>query len=243
MLARLGAGGDVCIYTYAETHLIVNVAGYITGPPPPSPGPACPLPGRPYDFFVAGTTAEVAGVAIGYSFVLRTLPGDLQPVAVSLPPLTPLEMTGRGRLLGDFDVWAEVTAPDSTTGWISMFDLVYPGPYVEVTDRALAALGTAPRASTVVEVGDTVVAALVPSHPDATPTRIVNVRVHTSGTVAESAYDTFPGEFFGDDTSVGSRYHVRARLVASNPPVYEFDNVFEQALCSRGLDQSTGFCV
>lgn len=40
--ARLGAGGRICLFTVGATHLIVDVAGYITGTPPPSAGPACP---------------------------------------------------------------------------------------------------------------------------------------------------------------------------------------------------------
>lgn len=41
VIARLGAGGALCIYTQAATHLIVDVAGYMTGPAPPQAGPTC----------------------------------------------------------------------------------------------------------------------------------------------------------------------------------------------------------
>jgi hypothetical protein len=42
VIARLGAGGALCIYTQAAAHLIVDVAGYITGPAPAAAGPTCP---------------------------------------------------------------------------------------------------------------------------------------------------------------------------------------------------------
>jgi hypothetical protein len=40
--ARLGAGGNICLFTIGSSHLIVDVAGYIVGTPPPGAGPACP---------------------------------------------------------------------------------------------------------------------------------------------------------------------------------------------------------
>jgi hypothetical protein len=42
VIARLGAGGALCIYTQAAAQLIVDVAGYITGPAPAAAGPTCP---------------------------------------------------------------------------------------------------------------------------------------------------------------------------------------------------------
>jgi hypothetical protein len=42
VIARLGAGGSLCIYNQAALHLIVDVAGYITGPAPPAAGATCP---------------------------------------------------------------------------------------------------------------------------------------------------------------------------------------------------------
>ncbi len=44
VIARVGAGGEVCIFTSATTHVVVDVSGYFTGPPPPAAGPACPDP-------------------------------------------------------------------------------------------------------------------------------------------------------------------------------------------------------
>jgi len=41
-IARLGIGGDICVFTSAPTNVIVDVAGYFTGTPPPSAGGGCP---------------------------------------------------------------------------------------------------------------------------------------------------------------------------------------------------------
>ena len=46
-IARVGAGGQICLYTFGSTHLIVDVAGWLTGPPPPSSGAPCPADPTP----------------------------------------------------------------------------------------------------------------------------------------------------------------------------------------------------
>ena len=42
VIARLGSGGTLCLFNSGATHLIVDIAGYITGPPPEGAGLACP---------------------------------------------------------------------------------------------------------------------------------------------------------------------------------------------------------
>ncbi|MGD9998643.1 MAG: PKD domain-containing protein, partial [Ilumatobacteraceae bacterium] len=42
VIARLGPGGTVCLFNSGATHLVVDVAAYITGTAPPSTGAACP---------------------------------------------------------------------------------------------------------------------------------------------------------------------------------------------------------
>lgn len=42
VVARLGVDGNVCLFTLASTHLVVDVAGFLTGPPPPDTGGHCP---------------------------------------------------------------------------------------------------------------------------------------------------------------------------------------------------------
>lgn len=41
VIARLGSGGSLCLYSLGATHLIVDVAGYLTGPAPVAGG-SCP---------------------------------------------------------------------------------------------------------------------------------------------------------------------------------------------------------
>jgi hypothetical protein len=42
VVARVGRGGEVCVFSLAPTDVLVDVAGYLTGPPPPTTGGACP---------------------------------------------------------------------------------------------------------------------------------------------------------------------------------------------------------
>jgi hypothetical protein len=56
VITRLGSGGSVCIYNLGATHLVVDVAGYLTGPAPinsgscpPDPTPPSPPPANPGD--------------------------------------------------------------------------------------------------------------------------------------------------------------------------------------------------
>jgi hypothetical protein len=42
VIARLGISGHICLFSLGATHLIVDVAGYLTGPPPLAFGVACP---------------------------------------------------------------------------------------------------------------------------------------------------------------------------------------------------------
>ena len=42
VIARIGAGGDVCVFTSGGTDLVVDVAGWLIGPEPPVTGANCP---------------------------------------------------------------------------------------------------------------------------------------------------------------------------------------------------------
>ena len=42
VVAGLGPSGDVCLFTKGVTHLVVDVAGWLTGPPPSTVTPSCP---------------------------------------------------------------------------------------------------------------------------------------------------------------------------------------------------------
>ncbi len=47
VIARLGSGGNICLFNLGATHLIVDIAGYITGPAPTAAGPSCPADPTP----------------------------------------------------------------------------------------------------------------------------------------------------------------------------------------------------
>lgn len=49
VIARVGTGGDVCVFNLSPTDVIVDVAGYLTGPAPATVGDPCPgtSPGDP----------------------------------------------------------------------------------------------------------------------------------------------------------------------------------------------------
>ncbi len=42
MVAGLGPSGDACLFTRGATHVVVDIAGWLTGPPPPSNAASCP---------------------------------------------------------------------------------------------------------------------------------------------------------------------------------------------------------
>lgn len=42
VVAALGSTGDVCLFTRGASHLVVDVAGWLSGPPPATAAPSCP---------------------------------------------------------------------------------------------------------------------------------------------------------------------------------------------------------
>lgn len=212
------------------------------------------LPGDRVDWLIAGTAAQVPGVAFDETFVIRTLPGENQPTAASLPPLTELVFTGNGRDLDQgtyFSTWAEVVA-GGVTGWVPLSSLAYLGAPRDVTAEAVSAFGQLPRAPTMLELGAIVMDGLAPLDPESAGAALVRATEPSAGVTSEVVYDEFPGEKFGDDAARGARYGVIGRKVlASDLPetgfgssrVFELVSVELRALCSRGVDRSTGVCV
>jgi hypothetical protein len=102
VITKLGSGGTLCIYNLAAAHLIVDVAGYLTGPAPSPPGdpcPADPVAPPPPSTTVPATT--VPGT---------TVPSSTQPPQ---PPSNP----GDTKNCTDFATYAQAKA------W---FDTYYP---------------------------------------------------------------------------------------------------------------------
>jgi hypothetical protein len=42
VVARVGRAGEVCVFNLAAQHVVIDVAGWLTGPPPPTTGDDCP---------------------------------------------------------------------------------------------------------------------------------------------------------------------------------------------------------
>jgi hypothetical protein len=47
VVARIGVGGSICVFTLATAHYIVDIAGYLTGALPPTGSAECPAPEVP----------------------------------------------------------------------------------------------------------------------------------------------------------------------------------------------------
>jgi hypothetical protein len=89
VIARLGSGGTLCIYDLAATHLIVDVAGYLTGPPPSAPGAPCPADPPP-------PPPPPAPIA--------------PPTGPPNPPSQPPPNPGNTKNCPDFATWADAKA-------------------------------------------------------------------------------------------------------------------------------------
>jgi hypothetical protein len=44
VVAKVGVQGDICLFSLARAHYIVDVTGYLVGDPPPTSGSSCPAP-------------------------------------------------------------------------------------------------------------------------------------------------------------------------------------------------------
>jgi hypothetical protein len=111
-IARVGAGGQVCFHTSANTHLVVDVVGWFTGPPPASTAGDCPtqqiFPNFRIVAMYGNDTASVLGVL-----------GEQSPeqAAVRLESIAAPFRKGDRPVLGAFEYIATVaTASPGPTG-------------------------------------------------------------------------------------------------------------------------------
>ena len=207
------------------------------------PAVSTTLPGTPIDWLIAGTAAQVAGVAWNETISIRAVPGDDRPAVAELAPLTELVLTGAGREIAterSARVWAEVEA-DGGRGWISMWSLVYLGAPRDLTVAAIDLLGGRPTAPTMLELAELVIAAVAPIDPDSNGARAVRATEPSAGPAPEIVYDVFPGEDFGDDAAAGARYRIVGKRLSSG--AVELVHVEARSLCTRGVDRASGVCI
>ncbi len=210
------------------------------------------LPGEAFDpvFTPAGAVLAAVGVAFDETLTVRALPGFDRPEIASFSPLVDgLVSEGRAQRV-DSDVWLEVTARE-VTGWTPLRRLVYLGAARDQTPAIVAAIGDVPTAPSMLELGTIVTDALVPSDASAPPAEIVVAVEPIPEATSEIVYDTFPGEFFGSDDSIGTRYVVTGRQTIGDPLpvtgfsaglVYELVRVDAITFCTRGVTQD-GLCI
>jgi hypothetical protein len=83
VIAKLGVGGDVCLFTLADSDYVVDVTGFLIGGAPAADGPDCPAPLPPP---TTTTTTTVAPAT-----TTTTLPSNCHPSypTVCIPPPPP----------------------------------------------------------------------------------------------------------------------------------------------------------
>jgi hypothetical protein len=211
------------------------------------------LPGDEFEpiYTPTGAILDVIGIAFDETFDLRSLPGSSQPVVASRPPLTSgIESQGRAQLIAGDGVWLEVTSAGDT-GWADSSKLARLAGVRDGTADVTSAVGGTPTAPSMLELGEIVSDVVVPSDPAAPPAEIIVAAAPSQTPTAEVVYDVFPGEFFGDDTSIGFRIVVVGRQAPAGPlpetgfapgVVYELVRVDTIGFCTRGVT-SDGFCV
>ena len=80
VITALGPNGEACLYTHGATHLVVDVAGYITGPPPATTGPDCP------HTTPSASTDEVRNTLLQYPTIYPALGEDRIAVWLCVAP-------------------------------------------------------------------------------------------------------------------------------------------------------------
>jgi hypothetical protein len=127
VIAGVGAGGDSCVFTHATTHFVVDVAGYLAGPPPPPAGPTCPplAYGSPRPLGSGATVSDInnAGIVVGTDYHGSAADSDAVwwPTLDGAPQLVPgvpgdarsshaVAINDRNQVL--VSTYSDVTGPD-----------------------------------------------------------------------------------------------------------------------------------
>jgi hypothetical protein len=180
---------------------------------PSSPGDDAPtstsIRGEPFERGpMPGARLGVMGVAYNDVLHLRRLPGPTQAVVADLEPTTDgLVATGQAWIVVGSAIWYEVTV-NGVTGWAKARYLMYPGTTDDLTAAVIAALGSTPKAETMVDLG-ALVATTLAGDPDpdggAEIPRITLTVAPTFGDLEEITYDVVGQP---DDSVAGFRVHV-----------------------------------
>jgi hypothetical protein len=193
------------------------------------------LPGERIELFpYEGTVLAVVGVAADDQLNLRAAPDPGAAVVAELDPLAGgIAPSGHNRQVDDGSIWAEVTA-DGTSGWANIAFLAHLADAQDITAQQYPDVADRPRAETLVQLVDQVVAQRYQSgEPEP---EVVVVDGPTVGDLGEITVDVVG---LGDDAALGERLHLFAEEEGSDS--FRLRTIEATTLCRRGV--SDGRCV
>jgi uncharacterized protein YraI len=191
------------------------------------------LPGVPVQAGAppAGSVRIVVGVAADDVLNVRSVPGG--DVVGAVGPTGEVTASGRARDV-DGVRWIEVSADDTTTGWVSgRFLAAGTGGTEDLTALTVERHAGVPTADSMAGLGRIVADALA---SDGTTPRVTVVAGPTSGDLEEITVDLLGLE---DDSVAGYRLRVFA---TEDSGTYTVRTVEATSLCSRAVDPD-GLCV
>jgi hypothetical protein len=191
------------------------------------------LPGEPIDIGPqAGDVLAVIGVVHNDVLNLRAAPGTDQEILAELDPLADdVIALGSARALPQ-SIWYEVEA-GGVIGWVSSSFLGYLGQTTDETSAIIDALGEAPKAETMVDLGMVVAGSLTVETPS-------GIFMSVAPTVGDLGEVTFDAIGIKDDAVRGFRFHVFATPDEGGEG-FVLKSVEQTLLCGRGV--SDGLCV
>jgi len=193
------------------------------------------LPGERIELFpYEGTVLAVVGVAADDQLNLRAAPDPGAAVVAELDPLAEgIAPSGHNRQVDDGSIWAEVTA-DGTSGWANIAFLAHLADAQDITAQQYPDVADRPRAETLVQLVDQVVAQRYQAgEPEP---EVVVVDGPTVGDLGEITVDVVG---LGDDAALGERLHLFAEEEGSDS--FRLRTIEATTLCRRGV--SDGRCV
>lgn len=180
-----------------------------------------------------GTELAVVGLQYDDSLALVSLPGGDGAVLDELGPTEEgLVATGDNRTLPG-SVWFQVDVDDQA-GWVPGNSVGQLGTIDDATSEVVSALGSYPRATSMVELGSIVAQIFASTEP---ASRIVRSAGDGSGDLSSVTFDVIG---LGDDATIGYRLHVFSD--PSNSGQFTLRTVERTSICARGVAPD-GLCV